>query len=495
MYHVWLAGQERFEADGAKLLAANRVLADMKKLTLLLTCLLTISSASTAAAKGTAGKLDPSFGAKGKAMIAFPAQSAGNVGVKYEVPFQFTAGRIEMAATPGGKLVVASSTKVARLLRSGKVDHGFGQGGSVAIPPLPGMSFVLASVAVDSLGRVLVAGSARPLPTSTTLDPLRSSAVAMRFNADGSLDQGFDGDGVLVSDLGIEPPTVPTGKYTGASVGVRSIAVDSQDRVVLTGGAVVKDSTCGPNGMLSAAYVARLTQTGGLDPGFGDGGLRRIADLASIGQASFTFSGSLFAVGAGNPQCNEEGGGPAVVLVSFGSDGAFDPNFGFSGFRSIGYSKVPTATVAPGGKIVLLGAKRNREQVVTRLLPNGAPDPGFGRIGRVRITGLKAASFAAVTVDGNGRLLFAGRVSRRVSKSPRNPLRRSTFLLARMSRDGDFDRSFGHDGSVRTGFGGPASSFATQVFVDRGRIVVGGGISTPRLSTGGGFAVARYLGG
>jgi hypothetical protein len=25
--------------------------------------------------------------------------------------------------------------------------------------------------------------------------------------------------------------------------------------------------------------------------------------------------------------------------------------------------------------------------------------------------------------------------------------------------------------------------------------VVGGGISTPRLSTGGGFAIARYLGG
>jgi uncharacterized delta-60 repeat protein len=467
----------------------------MKKL-LLLTCLLIFCSASSAAAKGSAGKLDPSFGTKGKAMIGFPAQSAGNVGVKYEVPFQFTAGRIEMAAALGGKLVVAGSTKVTRLLRSGKIDRGFGQGGSVAIPSLPGMSFVFASAAVDSLGRVVVAGSARPLPTSTTLDPLRSSAVVMRFNADGSLDPSFDGDGVLISDLGSEPPTVPTGKYAGASVGVRSIAVDSQDRLILTGGAVVKASTCGPDGALSAAYVARLTQAGALDPEFGDGGLRQITDLASLGQAAFTPSGSLVAVGAGNQRCGEEGGGPAVVLTGFGPGGAFDPSFGFSGFRSIGYPKVPVATVAPGGKIVLLGVKRKGGQVITRLLPNGAPDPSFGRIGRVRIIGPKAANIGALAVDGQGRLLLAGRVSRRVSKSPSNTLRRSTFLLARMNPTGSFDRSFGHHGSLRTGFGGPASSFATQVMVDgRGRIVVGGGISTPRLRTGGGFAVARYLSG
>ena len=65
-----------------------------------------------------------------------------------------------------------------------------------------------------------------------------------------------------------------------------------------------------------------------------------------------------------------------------------------------------------------------------------------------------------------------------------------------MNPNGNFDRSFGRHGSVRTGFGGPASSFATEVMVDkRGRIVVGGGVTTPRLSTGGGFAIARYLSG
>jgi hypothetical protein len=202
----------------------------------------------------------------------------------------------------------------------------------------------------------------------------------------------------------------------------------------------------------------------------------------------------LFTVGSGNPRCGSDGGGPAVVLTGFGPEGGLYPSFGFSGFRSIGYTQPPVATIAPSGKIVLLGPRRRRSQLVTRLLPNGAPDPGFARLGRISITLPKGAGFAAAAVDGRGRLLFAGRISRRVSKSPNNPLRRSTFLLVRMSSRGNFDRSFGRRAAVRTGFGGPASSFATQVMVDaRGRILVGGGISTPRLGTGGGFAIARYL--
>ena len=80
-----------------------------------------------------------------------------------------------------------------------------------------------------------------------------------------------------------------------------------------------------------------------------------------------------------------------------------------------------------------------------------------------------------------------------VSKKKPGPSR-SSFLLSRLKRKGTFDRSFGKRGSVRTGFGGPASSFATQMSLDgKGRILVGGLVTTPRLGTGGGFALARYI--
>lgn len=470
----------------------------MKKLLLLLTCLLTISNAAGADARGPAVRLDPSFGAKGKQTIAFPAQSGSGLGVKYDLPFQFTAGHLEMAAAPVGKLVVAGSTKVVRLQPNGKYDHSFGHWGVVGVPPLPGVSFVLAGVAVDSFGRVVLAGSVRPLPKSTTPDPLSSSVAVVRFNADGSLDPSFGSGGVLITDLGFEPPAVPSGKYPGAAVGVRSVAIDPQNHVVLTGGAVVKASLCnGSTGTLSTAYVARLTETGGLDPSFDGDGVRQIPELASIVQGSFTRAGTLFTVGAGNPICGYQGGGPQVVLSRFDSSGAFDPGFGFSGFRSIRYPQAPLATVAPSGKIVLLGAVRRqgrkRTQLVARLVPNGAPDPSFSHTGWIAVNLRRGETFNAVGVDRRGRLLFAGRASRRLSKKPTNPVRRSTFLIERMrARGNGFERSFGHRGTLRTGFGGPSSSFATQILVRGRQIIVGGGISTPRLHTGGGYAIARY---
>jgi uncharacterized delta-60 repeat protein len=458
------------------------------------------TAASSASAKGiAAGGLDPSFGNGGKATVAFPAENSGGVGVKYTLPFQFTAGHLEMAPAPGGKIVVAGSTKIVRFLPSGKLDRGFGSGGSVAVARPPGLSFVLAAVAVDSQGRVLLAGSARPLPSSSTPDPLSSSVMVMRFAADGSVDRSFGHEGTLITDFGIKPPLIGTSRYIAAAVGVRSLVVDSQDRPILTGGSVSEIVHCYPNpeDSVSTAYVARLTDTGAPDPSFGEAGLRQIADLSSLSGASLLHSGTLFTVGSKRSCGNQvPKGSPAVVLTSFGSEGNLNPNFGFAGFRSIGYSSAPVATVAPSGKIVLLGAKTGKSQLVTRLLPSGAPDPSFGRIGRVQLVVPKGASFAAVAVDRRGRLLFAGRSSRRISKSAKNPLRRSTFWLGRMSPEGSIDRSFGRRGSVRTGFGGPSDSFATQATLDaRGRIVVGGGISTPRLGTGGGYAIARYLPG
>jgi uncharacterized delta-60 repeat protein len=470
------------------------------KTALLLACVAVAWAAASgsAAAKGfAAGRLDPSFGKGGKAMVAFPAENAGNVGITYgPFPFQFTAGHLAMAPTPGGKLVVAGSTRLARFLPNGKLDPSFGSGGLVAIARPPGMSFLLASVAVDSQGRILVGGSARPLPVSSTPDPLLSSAMVMRFGSNGAVDGSFGSGGTVISDFGIKPPEIGTTRYKGAAVGLRSIVVDSLDRPLLTGGSVTKVTNCaGPETAISTGFVGRLTESGALDTSFGEGGLRQISDLASFEQGSLARGGGLFAVGLGKPRCAGEGSGP-VVLTGFGAEGNLDPGFGFAGFRAIGYPKAPVATVAPSGKIVLLGAKEKGTQLVTRLLPNGATDPSFSRSGKTQVVPPKHAALAAVAVDQRGRLLFAGRISKRVSKKEKNPLSRSSFLLARMNPEGNFDRSFGRKGSVKTGFGGPASSFATQVILDaKGRIVVGGGIATPRLGTGGGFAIARYLGG
>jgi uncharacterized delta-60 repeat protein len=457
-------------------------------------------SGAPAAAAPQPGQLDPSFGKAGKTTVAFPAEAAGKTGVKYVLPFQYSPGHLQMAPAPEGKVVVASSNKIVRLLANGKPDPAFGTGGAVSIEPPPGRIFVLADVAVDSHGRVLIAGSTRPLPTESTLDPLASLAMVRRYAANGSIDTSFAQGGTLDSDLGFEAPKIGSQRYPTASVGLHGLVVDAGDRPVLSGGAVTEVVSCysgdPPNRAVSTGFVARLTDAGALDAGFGDAGLRQVGDLGSFSQGHVLPGGSLLALGSAKFSCSGATTAP-LVLTSLTATGAPEQGFGFAGFRSLALKAAPTVAIAPSGKIALLTPPRKHKQktfqLLIRLLPSGAADPGFGRTGRVQIVGARNGSFAALAIDGTERIVLGGHASRPV---PTSGVRRSSLLLARMKPKGSFDRSFGRHGTVRTGFGGPASAYATQVVLGaKGRILAGGIVSDPRLPTGGGFAIARYFGG
>jgi uncharacterized delta-60 repeat protein len=469
----------------------------MKKIAPFLICLLALVASPQAGAKPKAGRLDTSFGKGGKTMVAFPAENAGGVGVKYEIPFQFTPGHLEMAQAPDGKIVIAGSTQLVRLLANGKLDPSFGNGGVVAIARPSAQSFVLAGVAVDSEGRVLVAGSARPIPAESTPDPLISSAMVRRYAADGSIDTSFGDQGTVITNLGILPPRIGNVRYQGASVGLNGIVVDSLDRPVLTGASVSEVVPCsGAERSVSTGFVARVTASGAPDPGFGEKGLRQIVDFGSFRQGHLFPGGNLLVIGSGKFSC-PNGVTPRNVLTSFETAGNLDGGFGFSGFRSIGMSSAPVLGMAPSGKILLLGRKRNAgkgkaRQLVMRLLPDGSIDSGFGRDGRIGVLMPRTTGFAAIAADNKERVLLAGRI---LHKLPRPGPLRSTFWLARMKPKGRVDRSFGPRDGFQTGFGGPSSSYATQILVRGNRILVGGLVSTPRLPTGGGYAIARYLGG
>jgi uncharacterized delta-60 repeat protein len=465
-----------------------------------------------------AGQLDPSFGQGGKVTVAFPAETEGDVRVKYDLPYSYTSGHIEMAPAPGGKTVVAGATKMVRFLANGQLDKSFG-GGEVRIQRPAGRNFVLASVAVDSQGRVLLAGTARQMPSNTTPNPLLSSAILMRFSANGAPDPSFGTDGTLVTDFGLGAPKGAGGEaYVSPSVGLRSVVIDGTGRPVISGGFVKEFGDCSSRSQaISIGFVGRLTDSGALDPSFGEGGLRQLTDLASFPQVGFTPAGGLLAVGNGGGGCGKYEAGPTLELAGMNGDGVLDPNFGFSGFRVIeGLGNAPAVTVAPSGKIDLLGPTHNSsrrvknkkkgkdepkfktiltaEETVTQLLPSGAADPSFSRKGETQIVHGRDVSLSTLAVDAQGRILLAGRIAKRVAPNSRkNGLTRSSFLVTRVTAKGEIDRSFGDKGEVTTGFGGPANSFATQIaLLNGGRMLVGGGISSPELSSGGGFAIAKY---
>ena len=463
------------------------------------------------------GTLDPGFGKGGKVTVGFPAESAGSSGPQYELPFEFTPGNQKMALAPGGKVVVAGAPKIVRFLSSGKLDPTFGKNGVVTVPRPPGGVFVLTGVAVDSLGRVVLVGLTRPLPTNSTPDPVISSATVMRFEADGKPDPTFGKNGMLVTDFGLGAPVAGGGTYAGPSVGLRSVTTDSQDRIVLSGGYVTELAKC-ERSVNSRGFVARLTQSGALDPTFGAGGIRALGTIASLGQIA-PFSGGYLTAGTGGPFCTAAEG-PAELLAGFNAEGNLNSGFASFGFRTLKRIAPIAMTVTPSGNILLLGGPQTqrvyhkvavvekgkkvvkkvrrtiRYQLVERLLPSGAFDPGFSRIGSAKFLDPENGTFADLDADAQEQTYLVGNLGKRVSPSPHNQILRRTFVLGRLTPKGIYDRHFGLRGRMRTGFGGPSSAVATQVLVDgKGRILVGGSILTPELNSGGGFAIARYLPG
>jgi uncharacterized delta-60 repeat protein len=489
-------------------------------------CLAAISATATAAqpvrigaaTAGKAGARDASFGRDGKVTIGFPSESAGTSGTQYELPFEFTPGVQKMASAPGGKVVVAGASKIVRYLEDGKLDPTFGEGGVVTVPRPTGGVFVLSGVAVDSLGRVVLVGLTRPLPTNSSPDPVISFATVIRFTASGKPDLTFGTEGKIVSDLGFgAPKDAAGGLYGGPSVGLRSVVIDSQNRIVLSGGYVSEVAKC-ERSVDSKGFVARLTEAGGLDPTFGNGGVRALGTIASLGPLA-SFDGGYLTAGTGGPLCSEAEG-PRQLLTAFTGEGNLNSSFASFSFRTL-KSVAPIAmNVTPDGEILLLGdtetkrvyhkvtrveegKKRTRSvgktihyQVVVRLLPSGALDPGFSRIGSAKYLDPEAGSFTDLTADGAERTYLVGSTGKRVSPSPHNQILRRTFVVDRLTTKGTYDRAFGRQGKVTTGFGGPSSAVATQVVIDpKGRILVGGKVVTPELPSGGGFAIARYLPG
>lgn len=151
----------------------------------------------------------------------------------------------------------------------------------------------------------------------------------------------------------------------------------------------------------------------------------------------------------------------AIVLRRYGGDGRLDASFGAGGSARIPCDCTEAAvTVAPArrGRILVVAggptAASTRQRpsaraVLTRLLPGGRVDPGFGRRGRVavRLTGVGAlgplavSARGAVLLAGSGCCTAANTYAIRVSARGRLDTRfRTTARLAlrRLARFGEF---------------------------------------------------------
>lgn len=454
----------------------------------------------------TAGRLDRSFSGDGKSVTIFPRHDDGSY-PNYRLPFEFASGRIAFAKAGGGKLVAANGAAIVRYLRDGDRDSHFGGGGAVPIGPIEGSSFQLADVAVDSKGRVLIAGTTRPR-TGTGQEglavpgPIPSEATIRRYLSNGQPDPTFGTEGVVSTDLGAPRPTFEGRPYKASTVGVVGLTVDTADRPVLTGSAVTEVGRCKTSQNryeASTAIVARLTVDGGPDPTFDGDGLKAVAGLSWLGQPLAPAS-RVLASGTKVDPCPRGGPDNPSVLIALTGDGGADPGLRGSGSWSKPFTRIADVATAPKGKLVLLvrtielvrGKWVESAGEAVRLRRNGSYDKSFGRGGIVDDLGApRRSSVEAIASDAAGRVLLAGTVFPKPGKNARAP--RAKFLLMRTTKDGLPDRGFGRHGRVTTGFGRRTNVQATDVLVVPGnRILVGGKFSGPATDTA--LALARYLG-
>jgi uncharacterized delta-60 repeat protein len=286
-----------------------------------------------------------------------------------------------------------------------------------------------------------------------------------RYDADGSLDLSFDGDGKAAVDLALGAST-PFG-----------LAVQPDGRILAAG----EQRTGRTSG--TALTVVRYLASGALDAAFGTGGVA-LVDFGLPAEAravALDAEGKILVAGVVGV-----GAGSQFALARLHPSGALDAAFGAGGKVTtpfaVGAGVANAVAVQGDGKIVLAGAAGSgpSDFGLARYLSDGVLDPGFSGDGLVTVDINTAADAAwALAVQPDGRLLAAGYAYSGAT---------SDFALVRLNTDGALDTHFDGDGKLMTDFAGANSyAYGVQVLAG-GRIVAGGQVET----NGGDFGLAAY---
>jgi uncharacterized delta-60 repeat protein len=311
------------------------------------------------------GTLDPNFAAGGIAVT--PIGDGRRAGVRC-MALQ-SDGKILVA---GGAFVNGSGTDAAlvRYLANGTLDPHFGDGGRVLTDSGPMADDFIQGMALQSDGKIIVTGYANT--------PGGKRLFLARYNANGSLDAAFGTSGKVVTDL----------QGNGEAQG-RDVVVMSNGRIIVAG----YRSQAGAADFALAGYLS----TGSLDPAFGTGGMV-FTDFGDDGdETAWSIAaqpdGRLVVAGTRN----DSSGGSAVALARYLADGSLDSVFGTNGRITSNFSDTSldfgrAVWVQKDGRILVAGSTRTAEQapdfLLMRFLDNGSPDPNFGSAGRMATDGL-----------------------------------------------------------------------------------------------------------
>ncbi len=305
---------------------------------------------SGSASLQAATKLDVSFGLDGRVAVELGDKNSGHA----------------VVVQPDGKIVVAGSSSKGKALnfsllrfnKDGSLDTSFNDEGAVITSVGVGDNEALA-LGLLSDGRIVAAGYSN---NGTDRD-----FAMVCYMPDGSLDQTFGNNGVVITAVG------------SSNEEITAIKINTQDMITVAGAV---EGTAG-----RVLATARYFSDGILDPGYGEKGVSLIGvgtDSAAEGiieraDGTIVVSGSY-----------EENKRASLMLLGLTTDGMVDVSFGERGVAvpagtypaSEGYRLAQDST----GRIYLAGAvglAGKRDTALFRFTEAGKPDTSFGTQGAV----------------------------------------------------------------------------------------------------------------
>jgi uncharacterized delta-60 repeat protein len=417
-----------------------------------------------------AGDLDTTFGNGGIKLTDF----SGNYDAATALAFQPDGKIVVAGAAYEGGGVATSDFGLIRYNSDGSLDPGFGIAGKLTTDFFGNFDQPNA-VAIQLDGKIIAAGSAGQ--NISTAD-----FAVVRYNASGSLDQGFGSGGKLVTDF-FQNQDVAT-----------SIAVQADGKIVLAGWAEQ-----GTTVSTADFALARYNLDGSLDQSFGSGGKVTTDFFGSVDLAygiALQPDGKLVAVGS---VFNH--GAVDFGLARYNPDGSLDQTFGTGGKLTTDFAgKSDSAycvALQRDGKIVAAGyashgnTAADIDFALARYNPDGSLDQAFGASGKRTVDFFGDADVVdGLAIQSDAKIVLAGYASHSSSASE--------FALARYNADGTLDQTFGTGGLRTTNLQGNSDDDdigrAVAIQAD-GSIVVAGNTERGLTSSTADFALVRYSSG
>ncbi len=349
-------------------------------------------------------------------------------------------------------MLAAGATVATAVAKPGDLDPAFGTGGKVLTDF--GSSDMLADISPVMLsGKILVAGKAG------------NDFGVMRYNADGTPDSFFGGNGKVTTDFF-------GGKSDDAKcVGVASAGISLFNIVMLAAGGQAF------NGSNYDFAIARYDATNGslVNAFDGDGKVttnfggyeavnRMVLQVTQTG-GKFVIP-TIKIVAGGITDHNNDFDNFDIALARYNADGSLDGGFGSGGKVTTDISgdddylfdmiAQPDLAVLVGGVATSGG---DRLFLLMRYDKFGVLDNSFGTLGKVVVNfpGTHEADCLALAAQADGKIIAAGET---------NP--DSLLVVTRLNTDGTVDETFGTAGKVVI----PASSPISMAGISKGGIAV-----------------------